>query len=352
MTNPDNAIGTNAAYGTRTSVNAFNDICQLTNGRGIVSGWACSPKSGMVVQLGGVAGTRDVAIAEDNLGNRTTINNRLGEPIEVEIGAASTSANRYDAIVAYVKNPAQATAETPIPQDAPSVCGFIVVEGSSTGVSEAQIRTAITADGGGGTTAYYVVLATVFVAQSTTTITSTNISQYHSSIGSQMLDKVEIYSYDQATTTTSTVTLDIPINLGAFRKIIITGAMESITSAITDVCAVEAWGNGSRAATDQCGIEFWNNPGAFLARSDIALVACGARPYDSVGFEVEIYSLRTGSWPTFRSYAMGGDSINGFTSQTFNGRIREGADIIDTIRVQFPQPQAGAWVRAYGVKDV
>ena len=52
MTNPNNAVGTNAAYGGRTSVNAFNDDLTIYS-RGILSGWACSPKSGMTVQIGG-----------------------------------------------------------------------------------------------------------------------------------------------------------------------------------------------------------------------------------------------------------------------------------------------------------
>ena len=194
MTNPNNAIGTNAAYGTRTTTNAFNDFLQLASGRGVLSGWACTPVSGMKVQLGGVAGTRDVAIAEDNLGNRTTINNRSGEAIEVTIAAASASSNRYDAIVAYVKNPAQATAATPIPVDAPSVCGLIDVQGGTTGVSEAQIRAAITADGGGGTTAYYVVLATVYVASGTTTITSGNISQESTTLSPSVAGVVDYSS--------------------------------------------------------------------------------------------------------------------------------------------------------------
>ena len=174
MTNPNDAVGTNAAYGTRTSVNAFNDIAQLASGRGPLSGWAVSPKSGMVLNVGGVAGTRDVAIAEDNLGNRTTVNNRSSEPIEVELAAASASANRYDAIVVYVNSPAQAGDTTP---DAPDVCGIIDVQGGTTGVSEQQIRSAITADGGTGSIAYYAVLATVYIASGTTTITSANITQ-------------------------------------------------------------------------------------------------------------------------------------------------------------------------------
>lgn len=174
MTNPNDAIGTNAAYGTRTSVNAFNDIAQIFSGRGLVSGFVVVPKSGMTVSVGGQAGTRDVAVAEDNLGNRDMVDNRLGSAVDITIAAASVSANRYSAIVAYINNPAQADDTTP---DAPSVCGIIEVQGNSAGVSEAQIRSAITADGGTGSVAYYVVIATIYVGAGTTIITSANISQ-------------------------------------------------------------------------------------------------------------------------------------------------------------------------------
>ena len=191
MTNPNDAIGTNAAYGSRTSVNAFNDIAQLVNGSGILSGFSVVPKTGMTVSVGGVAGTRDVAVAEDNLGNRTCINNRSVSSIDVTIAAAGVSSNRYDAIVVYANNPAQASDTTP---DAPSVCGIIAVEGGSTGVSENQIRSAITADGGTGSVAYYAVLATIYVGAGTTTITSSNITQSHIAISASDIADGEIIS--------------------------------------------------------------------------------------------------------------------------------------------------------------
>ena len=194
MTNPNDAIGVNAAYGTRTSTNAFNDICQLVNGRGVLSGWSVVPKTGMTVEVGGVAGTRDVAIGEDNLGNRITFNNRIGTAVEVEIAAASASANRYDAIVLYAKNPAIATAASPIPQDAPSVCGIIDVQGDALGVSDAQIRAAITADGGAGTNAYYAVIATIYVGQGTTAITGANITMNHVALSASDIADGEITS--------------------------------------------------------------------------------------------------------------------------------------------------------------
>ena len=81
MTNPNNAIGTNAAYGGRTSVNAANDNLALYTSRGVVSGWTLSPDTGMTISVGGASDVRDVAVAEDAAGNRTTINNISGTPV-------------------------------------------------------------------------------------------------------------------------------------------------------------------------------------------------------------------------------------------------------------------------------
>lgn len=177
MTNPNNAIGTNAAFNGRTSPNALNDILASFS-KGIVSGWACSPKSGMTVQLGGASGTRDVAIAEDNGNNKLTINNRSGSPVEVTLGGAPSTNNRIDVIVAYIDNPSIGDNNT---TDNPTACGIIAVQGTvaanPTAPTDAQIRNAITTDGATGGVAYYVVLATILVGTNVTTIGSGAITQ-------------------------------------------------------------------------------------------------------------------------------------------------------------------------------
>lgn len=175
--NPNNAIGTNGAFGGRTSVNAFNDVMGALS-RGVLSGWACVPNSGLTVSLGGDGTTRDVAIAEDNAGNKTSINNISNSPVDVTIGAAPGANSRIDSIVAYVDNPPTGNdAET----DNPDACGLIVVEGTPASTpspaNDSAIRTAITADGASGTTAYYVVLAYITMANGTTDITSGEISE-------------------------------------------------------------------------------------------------------------------------------------------------------------------------------
>lgn len=175
MTNPNNAIGTNGAFGGRTSVNAFNDNLSAWT-RGVMSGWACEPDSGMTVALGGDPDFRDVAIAEDDAGNKTTINNISLAPVQVTIPGAPASNTRIDSIVAYVDNPPQGSATI---TDNYESCGIIVVSGTATSSpvppNESTIRSAITADGATGATAYYVVLANISVANGTTDITSGEI---------------------------------------------------------------------------------------------------------------------------------------------------------------------------------
>lgn len=176
-TNPNSALGTNGAYGGRTSVDAFNDVLQTFNGRGVLSGFKCSPSSGMNVTVGGATGVRDVAIAEDPNGNRTTINNISGAGVSVKMATASTSSARTDVIVAYVNKPAQVSSTT---IDNPSAVGIIAVvgtAGSSAAPTDSKIRTAIASDGGTGSTAYYTIIATITIPANTTTITSSMITQ-------------------------------------------------------------------------------------------------------------------------------------------------------------------------------
>lgn len=195
MTNPNNAVGTNGAYGGRTSVNALNDVLGFFNGSGILSGWAVSPDTGMTLSIGGVAGTRDVAIAEDNNGNRTTINNISEAPISLTLPAAPSTNSRIDSVVAYVNNPPEGAASV---ADNPAACGLITVSSTvaanPVAPNDTAIRTAITADGASGSTAYYVVLANITVAANATQISADMITVGSSNLlkdGSITSDKID-----------------------------------------------------------------------------------------------------------------------------------------------------------------
>ena len=177
MANPNNSLGTNGAYGGRTSVNAFNDVLGAFNNRGILSGWECVPGSGLTVELGGNGSARDVALAEDNIGNKTTVNNISQAPISVEMPAAPANNSRIDSIVAYIESSPSTNAET----DNYSAVNLLIVSGTAAASpaepSENDIRTAITADGAAGSSAYYVVLANVTIPAGTTDIDSSMLSR-------------------------------------------------------------------------------------------------------------------------------------------------------------------------------
>lgn len=205
MTNPNNAVGTNGAYNGRTSVKAFNDVLMCLSGRGILSGWAAEAGGGMAVLVGGTAGVRDVAIAEDNNGNRTTINNISEAPISVTIPAAPAANSRIDAVVVYVNNPPEGSPDT---VDNPAACGIIAVSSAvATNPSvptDSAIRAAITADGASGSTAFYCILATVRVASGTTVITDNLITAGATAQAGDRLSRLNMTN--TATIPTSAVT--------------------------------------------------------------------------------------------------------------------------------------------------
>lgn len=205
MSNPNNALGTNGAFGGRTSVNAFNDVLGTFQTRGVLSGWACVPDSGLTVELGGSGTERDVAIAEDNAGNKTTVNNISGSPVSVTIGAAPASNTRIDAIVAYIGVSPSSNART----DNYDVVNLLTVQGTASATpsapSENDIRTAITSDGAAGASAYYVVLAYITIPSGTTDIDLTMIeSGEHAQVVSDNLDFATSYHPGDTITVGST----------------------------------------------------------------------------------------------------------------------------------------------------
>lgn len=264
-TNPNNAVGTNAAYNGRTSVKAFNDGIGAYS-RGILSGWACSPNTGMTVSLGGDGTTRDIAIAEDVAGNKITVNNISESPVSVTMSAAPSTNSRIDLIVAYVDNPPQGSATS---IDNPGACGLIAVDGTAAAdpvpPNDSAIRTAITADGASGATAYYVVLATITIASGTTDLTSSNIAAGPSAgIGAQNIDfttmKRWLPDYSNATSilvsnkASYTMESDGFVNVGLYRyndpastDVTIAVVINNVTVGYIGSGAVAA--NGAKAGT-------------------------------------------------------------------------------------------------------
>lgn len=305
MTNPDQTVGTNAGFDGRTTPNAMNDILGAFS-RGRISGWACSPKSGMTVQLGGDGTTRDVAIAEDNAGNRLTINNRTATPVEITIAGAPATGNRIDSIVAYIANPPTGAGATSV--DFPDAVGIIAVSGTAAGTpsapNEATIRDAITADGASGASAYYVVLANITVGQGVTTIGSGVISAgAFAQISTDIVDPTPADGSITSSKLASNAVTTAKINANA-----VTAAKVDLSTFTSSAMPAITWDSGILPAKSACNGRKYMNlvliDNAYAARSQtawntswqtIGTLPTGCRPVEETIFSAIFTNLDTGA---------------------------------------------------------
>lgn len=177
MTNPDNIVRVRARNGGRASVYEANGWAQaytsgLLEGNGVIQ----NTSADMNVLVGGSASKPDVVLAENPAGYKIALD-LVGQQAVAITAPASNS--RISAIVAYTDDLSLATTQDTV-TGSPASCGLIVVNGTTSGSPVAptdnQIRTAITADGATGSQAAYCVIATIEVANDTTVITNSLIT--------------------------------------------------------------------------------------------------------------------------------------------------------------------------------
>lgn len=177
MTNPDNIVRVRARNGGRASVYEANGWAQayssgLFQGNGVTQ----NTSADMNVLVGGSASKPDVVLAENPAGYKFALD-LVGQQAVAVTAPASNS--RISSIVAYTDDLSLATTEDTV-TGSPASCGLIVVNGtasvSPSEPTDAQIRTAITADGATGSQAAYCVIATILVANTTTVITDSLIT--------------------------------------------------------------------------------------------------------------------------------------------------------------------------------
>lgn len=189
MTNPDNIVRVRARNGGRASVYEANGWCQayssgLLKGNGVVQ----NTSADMNVLVGGSASKPDVVLAENPAGYKVALDLVGQKPVTI---TAPASNSRISAIVAYTDDLSLATTEDTI-TGSPASCGLIVVNGTASSSpvepTDNQIRTAITADGATGSQAAYVVIATILVANDTTIITDSLITNKKAAVGAANID--------------------------------------------------------------------------------------------------------------------------------------------------------------------
>lgn len=177
MTNPNNIIRVRARNGGRASVYEANGWAQtfstgLLEGNGVIQ----NTSADLHVLVGGQASKPDVLIAENPAGYKIALDIVGQQAITITTPASNS---RISAIVAYTDDLSLSTDQDTV-TGSPASCGLIVVNGtaasSPVAPTDAQIRTAITADGATGSQAAYCVIATITVSSATTTITDSIIN--------------------------------------------------------------------------------------------------------------------------------------------------------------------------------
>ena len=201
MTNPDNIVRVRARNGGRASVYEANGWAQaytggLFEGNGVIQ----NTSADMNVLVGGSASKPDVVLAENPAGYKFALD-IVGQQAVAVTAPASNS--RISAIVAYTDDVSLATTEDTV-TGSPSSCGLIVVNGTAAAdpsePSDAQIRSAITADGATGSQAAYCVIATILVENTTTIITNSLITIKNAQIGTPNIDFTTFSNLPVATT--------------------------------------------------------------------------------------------------------------------------------------------------------
>lgn len=186
-TNPNQIIRLHSRMGGRGSVYEANMWAQQYKANtGITSG----SDAQLVGYMAGSAGVTQNTSADMNvIVNGTPTNpsvvlgvNPAGYKVALDIVGstvlpitAPASNSRYSLVVAYADDLSLASSDTTITGN-PSKNGVIVVNGASAATpafpSDADIRSAITADGATGSQAVYAILSYGIIASTTTTITN------------------------------------------------------------------------------------------------------------------------------------------------------------------------------------
>ena len=176
MTNPNSIVRLHSRNSGRASVLETNIPFQLYDmgllkGNGVVP----SQNADMNVTVGGSASKPDIVIAETPAGYKIALD--IAGTATLTLTAPSENA-KIVAIVAYTDDLSIASTDTTTTGNTSS-CGLIQVSGTAAASpdkpTDAQIRTAITADGATGSQATYAVLAYITVSATTTVITSSLI---------------------------------------------------------------------------------------------------------------------------------------------------------------------------------
>lgn len=162
---------------------------------------------------------------------------------------------------------------------------------------------------------------------------------------SDILVYEKFFEYEADTTYSTTVNVDVPIDLSEYREI----KIEMFAAAST---GASGWGSATartEAEAIQChqtGIEMEGNTTLVGVNRDMAqIVAWGVDNAQSAQVFITIKKGNNTDYPQYRAEGYGAG-----TGQWFQGRVNTAPQNIKYVRIPLLSPTVGSWVRAYGVR--
>lgn len=187
----------------------------------------------------------------------------------------------------------------------------------------------------------------IIPALGTATVTSTNIDW--STMSFELVSDTTIEA-----NSSSSATIDIPIDLVTYRKLTIDFTYEASSGSSAWMAANPLDSSKSVLNAHQVGLEM-GEPSATknVNRNSDEIIAygCGANAISHAS--IELSRADTGNYPAFVADGYGGmtgTNVSDVKAQDFRGRVQAQAQYVKYIRFAIPYAKAGGHIIVYGIR--
>ena len=167
----------------------------------------------------------------------------------------------------------------------------------------------------------------------------------HDNLDTDLQVKELVYEYSQAATSSSDVTVDIPIDFGKYEAYYfdVIGVGSNGTKAWSGASALNA--SKTLLATEQYGFEQNDSASlAGIARSGSEVISCGWQNNQLSYIEITLRAVNANDypWPCFKAFAQGAGR-----NQFIQGAIKESSATVKYIRFTLKAPTGNGFTKVH-----
>jgi hypothetical protein len=186
----------------------------------------------------------------------------------------------------------------------------------------------------------------IIPALGTATVTSTNIDW--STMPFELVFDTTI-----GANSSSSATIDIPIDLVTYRKLTIDFTYEANSGSSAWMTAKVLDGSKSVLNVHQIGIEYSDSTTSTINRNGDQIIAWGYGRNAISHASIELSRADIGNYPAFVADGYGGmtgSNTSDVKCQKFSGRVQYQAQYVKYIRFAIPYAKAGGHIIVYGIR--